>query len=115
MMGSDLITVALLVVLEGLLSADNAMVLAVLVLSLPKEQQQKALQPGTRLGIDDDAIGHQFEVSESTICDGAEKSLTHWAHQHRKRRWVLDGTQDLRPSEKNGSAVRDTNSFVNEK
>lgn len=46
MMGSDLITVALLVVLEGLLSADNAMVLAVLVLSLPKEQQQRALRYG---------------------------------------------------------------------
>jgi YkoY family integral membrane protein len=46
MIGSDIVTVALLVVLEGLLSADNAMVLAVLVLALPKEQQQKALRYG---------------------------------------------------------------------
>lgn len=43
---SDLITIALLVVLEGLLSADNAMVLAVLVLGLPKEQQRQALRYG---------------------------------------------------------------------
>jgi predicted tellurium resistance membrane protein TerC len=33
-------------VLEGLLSADNAMVLAVLVLGLPKEQQRQALRYG---------------------------------------------------------------------
>jgi YkoY family integral membrane protein len=43
---SDFITIALLVALEGLLSADNAMVLAVLVLGLPKKQQKKALQYG---------------------------------------------------------------------
>jgi YkoY family integral membrane protein len=42
----DLITVELLVALEGLLSADNAMVLAVLVLGLPKKQQRQALQYG---------------------------------------------------------------------
>lgn len=44
--GADLLTVALLIVLEGLLSADNAMVLAVLVLGLPREHQQKALRYG---------------------------------------------------------------------
>jgi YkoY family integral membrane protein len=43
---TDLVTVALLVALEGLLSADNAMVLAVLVLGLPRHQQQKALRYG---------------------------------------------------------------------
>ena len=43
---SDLVTVVLLVGLEALLSADNAMVLAVLVLGLPKEQQPKALRYG---------------------------------------------------------------------
>jgi YkoY family integral membrane protein len=44
--GSDLVTITLLVALEGLLSADNAMVLAVLVLGLPKRQQRKALRYG---------------------------------------------------------------------
>jgi YkoY family integral membrane protein len=44
--GSDLLTIALLVALEGLLSADNAMVLAILVLGLPKAQQRKALRYG---------------------------------------------------------------------
>jgi YkoY family integral membrane protein len=43
---SDLLTILLLVILEGLLSADNAMVLAVLVLGLPREEQQKALRYG---------------------------------------------------------------------
>ena len=43
---SDFVTIALLVALEGLLSADNAMVLAVLVLGLPKSQQKKALRYG---------------------------------------------------------------------
>jgi len=43
---ADFVTIALLVMLEGLLSADNAMVLAVLVLGLPKEQQKQALQYG---------------------------------------------------------------------
>lgn len=43
---ADLITIGLLVALEGLLSADNAMVLAVLVLGLPKKEQRQALQYG---------------------------------------------------------------------
>jgi YkoY family integral membrane protein len=43
---ADLVTVALLVALEGLLSADNAMVLAVLVLGLPKREQRQALRYG---------------------------------------------------------------------
>lgn len=43
---TDFLTIGLLVVLEGLLSADNALVLAILVLGLPREQQQKALRYG---------------------------------------------------------------------
>jgi YkoY family integral membrane protein len=43
---SDLVTVGLLVVLEGLLSADNALVLAILVLGLPRHEQRKALRYG---------------------------------------------------------------------
>ena len=43
---ADLVTVALLVALEGLLSADNAMVLAVLVLGLPRREQRQALRYG---------------------------------------------------------------------
>jgi YkoY family integral membrane protein len=43
---SDFVTIALLVALEGLLSADNAMVLAVLVLGLPKSERKKALRYG---------------------------------------------------------------------
>ena len=43
---SDFLTIAALVALEGLLSADNAMVLAVLVLGLPKARQRPALRYG---------------------------------------------------------------------
>src|SRR5512145_3214788 len=43
---SDLVVIALLVLLEGLLSADNALVLAMLVLGLPRREQRKALRYG---------------------------------------------------------------------
>jgi YkoY family integral membrane protein len=43
---SDFITIGLLVLLEGLLSADNALVLAILVLGLPRKQQRQALRYG---------------------------------------------------------------------
>jgi YkoY family integral membrane protein len=43
---SDFVTIGLLIILEGLLSADNAMVLAVLVLGLPKREQRQALRYG---------------------------------------------------------------------
>ena len=43
---SDFITIGLLVLLEGLLSADNALVLAILVLGLPRREQRKALRYG---------------------------------------------------------------------
>ena len=43
---SDFVTILALVLLEGLLSADNAMVLAVLVLGLPLALQAKALRYG---------------------------------------------------------------------
>jgi YkoY family integral membrane protein len=44
--GSDLLVILMLVVLEGLLSADNAMVLAVLALGLPKPLRKRALRYG---------------------------------------------------------------------
>jgi YkoY family integral membrane protein len=43
---ADFLTIGLLVLLEGLLSADNALVLAILVLGLPKREQRKALRYG---------------------------------------------------------------------
>jgi len=43
---SDFINVALLVLLEGLLSADNALVLAMMILGLPRRDQKKALRYG---------------------------------------------------------------------
>ncbi len=43
---SDLFTVGILIVLEGLLSADNAMVMAVMVLGLPEKHHHQALRYG---------------------------------------------------------------------
>src|SRR5436305_4072091 len=43
---SDGVTILVLIVLEGLLSADNAIVLAMMVLGLPKPEQRKALKYG---------------------------------------------------------------------
>jgi YkoY family integral membrane protein len=44
--GPDLITIGLLVALEGLLSADNALVMAIMVLGLPRTQHKQALRYG---------------------------------------------------------------------
>jgi YkoY family integral membrane protein len=43
---ADFVTIALLVLLEGLLSADNALVLAMMILGLPRRDQKKALRYG---------------------------------------------------------------------
>jgi len=43
---SDIATVGLLVILEGLLSADNALVVAIMILGLPRRDQKKALRYG---------------------------------------------------------------------
>lgn len=43
---ADLSVVGFLIILEGLLSADNALVLAIMVRHLPTEQRQKALMYG---------------------------------------------------------------------
>ena len=43
---ADALTIAMLAVLEGILSVDNSLVLAILVRTLPKKQQKKALTYG---------------------------------------------------------------------
>ena len=43
---TDFVTIGTLAVLEGILSVDNALVLAILVRTLPKHQQKKALTYG---------------------------------------------------------------------
>ena len=43
---TDFVTIGVLVVLEGLLSADNALVVAVMILGLPRVEQKKALRYG---------------------------------------------------------------------
>ena len=45
-LAADFVTVGLLVLLEGLLSADNALVLAIMILGLERRDQKKALRYG---------------------------------------------------------------------
>jgi YkoY family integral membrane protein len=44
--GADLLAIGTLAILEGILSVDNSLVLAILVRTLPKKQQKKALMYG---------------------------------------------------------------------
>ena len=46
MVVSDFVTIGVLIGLEGLLSADNALVIAVMVLGLPKREHRAALHYG---------------------------------------------------------------------
>ena len=43
---ADFVTIGALIALEGLLSADNALVMAIMVLGLPKSQHRRALRNG---------------------------------------------------------------------
>lgn len=82
---TDLVTIGLLVLLEGLLSADNALVLAILVLGLPREQQTRALRYGM-LG----AFGFRFlaillaaylmKVAWVKLAGGGYLIYLAWAH-----------------------------------
>ncbi|MGC4042546.1 MAG: hypothetical protein QM758_01935 [Armatimonas sp.] len=54
---SDLLVVGMLALLEGLLSADNALVLALLVRHLPHKQQQSALSLGLMMAFGLRAVG----------------------------------------------------------
>jgi len=47
----DFVTIGLLVALEGLLSADNALVMAIMVLGLPSRQHKQALRYGLLGGL----------------------------------------------------------------
>jgi YkoY family integral membrane protein len=48
---TDFATIAVLIVLEGLLSTDNALVMAIMVLGLPKHEHKKALKYGLVGGV----------------------------------------------------------------
>src|SRR5438477_5561818 len=91
--GADLLTIGLLVLLEAALSADNALVLAVLVLPLPRKQQKKALRYGIvgafafRLIATLSAI-HLIHMDWVKLVGGIYLlylPLKHFAHQRRHR------------------------------
>jgi YkoY family integral membrane protein len=82
---TDFITIGLLVVLEGLLSADNALVLAIIVLGLPRQEQRKALRYGIAGAFAFRIIAillavHLLSVSWVKLIGGAYLFYLSWAH-----------------------------------
>lgn len=82
---ADLITIGLLVLLEGLLSADNALVLAILVLGLPPEQQKRALRYGMAGAFGFRAIAvllaaHLMEIAWVKLLGGLYLGYLAYAH-----------------------------------
>ena len=82
---TDFITIALLVVLEGLLSADNALVLAIIVLGLPRHEQRKALRYGIVGAFAFRIIAillavHLLAVSWVKLLGGAYLFYLSWSH-----------------------------------
>ncbi|MCR4373632.1 MAG: hypothetical protein NUW22_02165 [Acidobacteria bacterium] len=94
---TDFLTIGLLVLLEGLLSADNALVLAILVLGLPREQQRKALRYGI-LGAFFFRIiaimfaAHMIEVAWVKLVGGAYLMWLSYAHFFRTEEGQERGT-----------------------
>ena len=76
---ADLITIGLLVVLEGLLSADNALVMAIMVLGLPRRDHQKALRYGLLGGFASRALATMLAVYLIRV--GWFRLLTHHPRQ----------------------------------
>lgn len=59
---ADFLTIGLLIGLEGLLSADNALVMAIMVLGLPRPQHHKALRYGLLGGFAARAVATMLAV-----------------------------------------------------
>jgi YkoY family integral membrane protein len=98
---ADLLTIGLLVLLEGLLSADNALVLAILVLSLPREQQRKALRYGivgafVFRGLATLFAAYMIELSWVKLIGAAYLLWLPWSHfrggDHEDRRAIKPAT-----------------------
>ena len=88
---ADFVTIGILVVLEGLLSADNALVMAIMVLGLPRDLQQKALRYGLVGGFAFRIIAtllaaYLMEVAWIKLAGGAYLAYLTWSHfRHRSQ------------------------------
>jgi YkoY family integral membrane protein len=94
--------IATLVVLEGLLSADNALVLAILVKHLPKDLQKKALRYGIAGAFIFRAIGvvtaawlmHYWEFKAAGAAYLLYLTIKHFIHRWKHR----DGGVSIKPA-----------------
>lgn len=82
---ADFVTIGILVILEGLLSADNALVMAIMVLGLPREFQQKALRYGLIGGFAFRIVAtllaaYLMEVAWIKLAGGAYLAYLTWGH-----------------------------------
>lgn len=97
---ADLVTIGLLILLEGLLSADNALVLAILVLSLPRAQQRRALRYGMLGAFGFRAIAvllaaYLMRVAWVKLAGGAYLAYLAWEHFAKRDG---DGRREVTPA-----------------
>ena len=74
---ADLLTVGLLVGLEGLLSADNALVMAIMVLGLPRTRHKQALRYGL-------VGGFAFRIVATLLAEGQRDEAAAQLEQMRR-------------------------------
>jgi YkoY family integral membrane protein len=99
----DFFLLSMLVLLEGLLSADNALVLALLVRHLPPKEQQRALTQGLAMAFGFRAIGilaAGFIMKLWWLCGIGALYLVFLAAKH----FVLRGKSHAHGMEENSSA-----------
>jgi YkoY family integral membrane protein len=82
---ADFATIGILIILEGLLSADNALVMAIMVLGLPRDLQQKALRYGLVGGFAFRIMAtllaaYLMEVAWIKLAGGAYLAYLTWSH-----------------------------------
>ncbi len=102
--GSDLFTIGLLVILEGLLSADNALVMAIMVLGLPRDQHRKALRYGLIGGFvfrTAATILAAYLISAAWVKLGGGLYLLYLAYQHFRSR--VAGESSAEPPKAKGA------------
>jgi YkoY family integral membrane protein len=107
---SDFITIGLLVLLEGVLSADNALVLAILVLGLPKREQKLALRYGILgafgfRGLATVFAAYMIRLSWVKLAGAAYLLYLAWAH------FFLGGDAEQRRTPKPAAAMWGLSAF----
>jgi hypothetical protein len=68
--------------------------------AVAEKQQQEPLETGPRPRMNNNSVCHQLEISVGAVHDGAQEGFAGGAHEHRERRRMLDGAQNLQQGQK---------------